>query len=89
MNNHEKEMIARLEAMPLNEARREIASGGTAFGNIGSPDHAFCSSWLGAKEATSNDKRTEETLLIARWGIAIAIAALVLSVISIGVALFK
>ncbi len=74
MNNHEKEMIARLEAMPLNEARRETASG--AFGDIGSPNHAFCSSWLGAKEVTSNDKRAEETLLIARWGIAIAIAAL-------------
>jgi len=64
MNNHEKEMVTRLEAMPLDQARHEIASG--AFGAIGSQKHTFCSSWLAAKEAARRDTREEETLRIAR-----------------------
>ena len=50
MRRHEKEMANRIDAMSIEQARREIASG--TFGNIGSDDHAFASSWLSLKESS-------------------------------------
>jgi len=88
MNRHEEEMIDRLEAMPLDQARHAIAMG--AFGAIGSLNHAFCSSWLAAKEASLKDEREQETLRIARRANRLAIAAVVLSVVTaIAVALMQ
>ena len=58
MNNRQKEIVDRLEAMPIDQARLEIASG--SFGDIGSPNHAFASSWLSAKEASLRDAREAE-----------------------------
>lgn len=64
MNRHQKEMVNRLEAMSIEQARREIASG--SFGDIGSPNHAFASSWLSVKEATLRDAREAKTASLAR-----------------------
>ena len=64
MSESDKNFIARLEAMPLEQARRELASG--TFGGIGSPNHTFASSWLAAKEAEFRDAREAETLSIAK-----------------------
>jgi hypothetical protein len=81
MNNHEKEMVARLAAMSLNQARHEIASG--AFGAFGSPNYAFCSSLLAAKEAAQRDTREEEALRIARRANKLAIIAIILSALAV------
>jgi hypothetical protein len=64
MNNPEREMIERLNAMPLEQARCEIASG--LFGDVGSPNHEFCSSWLYAKESAAREEREKESLSISR-----------------------
>jgi hypothetical protein len=64
MNNYQKEIVKRLETMPIETARLEIASG--AFGDIGSPNHAFASSWLSAKEASLRDAREAEMASILR-----------------------
>ena len=55
MNNIDKLMIARLEAMSLEQARRELACG--TFGAVGSQNHSVASSWLAVKEAESRDSR--------------------------------
>jgi hypothetical protein len=60
----EKKFIAELEATPLKEARRKIASGD--FGAIGSTSHTFVSSWLVIKEAEARDAREAETSSIAK-----------------------
>ena len=82
-------MIERLESMSLDEARRAIATG--QFGDIGSPNHAFCSSWLAALDASLQHARETEALTISREALTnsklatrIAIIALVLSVIVAG-----
>ena len=71
-------MIKRLESMPLDQARLEIAL--EKCGNIGSPNHALASSWLAAKQASVRDVREEKTLSIARRANTIAIIAMILSV---------
>ena len=64
ISESDKIFIARLEAMPLEQARRELASG--TFGNIGSPNHTFASSWLAVKEAELRDAREAETLSVSK-----------------------
>jgi hypothetical protein len=64
MDNYQKEMVKRLETMPIETARLEIASG--AFGDIGSPNHTFASSWLSAKEASLRDAREGEIASLLR-----------------------
>jgi len=53
MRRHEKEIADRIDAMSVKQARLEIASG--AFGDIGSPNHAFATSWLSTKEENLRD----------------------------------
>jgi len=48
MKNYQKDIAEQIDSMPVKEARMKIASGD--FGDIGSPKHAFASSWLSAKE---------------------------------------
>ena len=79
-------MIERLEAMPLEQARRAIASG--SFGDVGSPNHDFCLSWLSAKESAIREEREEESLYISRkalrnsiWATIIAAIALIIAAI--------
>jgi hypothetical protein len=55
MSESDKKFIAKLEAMPLEQARRELASG--TFGRVGSPNHSFALSWLAVKEAEFRDSR--------------------------------
>jgi len=87
MNNYDKSLVTQLEDMPFNEARDKIATG--KLGAIGSPQHAFCSSWLGAKEAALRDTREEETLRIAHKANKMAVFAIILGTISAGVALLQ
>jgi hypothetical protein len=73
MNSSEKEMLTMLESMPLDKARIAIAT--RQFGDIGSPNHIFCSSWLAAKESDVRDAREEESLSISRHALSISESA--------------
>jgi type IV secretory pathway component VirB8 len=88
LNNSDKEMIARLEKMPIEQARRELASG--TFGAVGSPNHRFASSWLAVKEAEERDKQdafnesiSRKALRNSNWANIIAISAIVIAIIAI------
>ena len=59
---NEKYIIERLKSMPIEKARYAIAEG--EFGDIGSPNHTFASSWLSAKEASLRDAREAEMALV-------------------------
>ena len=48
MKRHEEDIVDRIDAMSIEQARIEIASG--TFGDIGSPNHKFADAWLSAKE---------------------------------------
>ena len=74
MNRSEQEMIDRLESMPLSEARRAIATG--LFGDIGSPNHAFCTSWLQAKDAELLHARESESLDLSKQALGVSRDAL-------------
>jgi hypothetical protein len=64
MSDSDKKVIACLDNMTLEQARRELAWG--TFGSPGSPNHDFASQWLAVKEAEERDKRDAETLDIAK-----------------------
>ncbi|MDD5009462.1 MAG: hypothetical protein PHC68_13820 [Syntrophorhabdaceae bacterium] len=66
MKRYQKEMSDRIDAMSVEQARLALASG--VFGDIGSPNHAFASSWLAAKEASMREAREADTaaLLLAK-----------------------
>jgi|SRR3546814_822352 len=94
MRRPEQQMIERLEAMSLDEARRMIATGG--FGDIGSPNHSFCMSWLQAKDVELQHARESEALAISRDALSnsklatrIAIAALILTLIGFGIQYYQ
>jgi hypothetical protein len=53
MRRNQQEIAARIDAMPIEQARLEIASG--TFGDIGSPNQLFAASWLSAKEKNLRD----------------------------------
>ncbi len=78
MNSSDKKFIAQLEAMSLEQARRELASG--VFGKPGSGNHTFASSWLAVKEAESRDKREETMLSLTRSAKNIATAAMIIAI---------
>lgn len=88
MNDTERDLLARLEAMPLEEARTAIHT--KALGaSFGSPNHDFCVSWLAGKDAAAAAERDAETLSIARKALAnsrlatiIATMAMILSTIT-------
>jgi len=91
MDAIDKDSIARLEAMTINQARKEIASGN--FGVIKSPHHRFASDWLSAKEAEARDERDAITLSISRkalrnsnWANIIAISATIIAIMAIIIA---
>ena len=64
MNVIENDLLARLEAMPLEAARMSIHTG--ALGNmLDSPNHAFCVSWLAGKDAAAREAREERMVAIA------------------------
>ena len=88
MSDSDKKFIAKLEAMPLEQARRELASG--TFGNIGSPNHIFASSWLVVKESENRDNQDLRIEFISRkalrnstWANIIAIIAMIIAVMAI------
>lgn len=64
MNNKDKEMITRLEALPFIEARKTIKNG--ILYTIGSPNYTLALSWLEGKEAELRDERENETLSAAK-----------------------
>ena len=77
MNNAQREMIERLESMPLEQARRALASG--SFGDVGSPNHDFCLSWLSAKESAVREAREEESLSVSRKALRNSIGATIIA----------
>jgi hypothetical protein len=84
----DKSIIARLEAMSLEQARREFACG--TFGAVGSPNHRVAFSWLAVKEAESRDSResrlesmSRKALRNSNWANIIAIIAMILSAMAI------
>ena len=88
LNESDKKVIAQLEAMTLEQARKKLASGD--FGKQGSGNHDFASSWLSVKEAEERDKRSERSetislkaLRTSTWANIIAIIAIILSIIAI------
>lgn len=81
MNTYEKNDIERLEKMTIHEARVALAS--KEFGDITSPRHRFCLSWLEAKEAELRDLRESSTLRFARHAAYAAYAAAIIAAISI------
>jgi hypothetical protein len=94
MNNSQREMIERLQAMSLDNARTAVAT--AQFGSIGSPDHEFCVAWLAAQDARLGNARNEEQLGLSRRAVLaseratrIAILALILSLIAAAAALLK
>ncbi|HOI73005.1 MAG TPA: hypothetical protein PLO63_02550 [Syntrophales bacterium] len=58
MHNYQKDIADQIDLMPIDQARMMIASG--RFGSIGSPAHAFASSWLSAREANLRDAREKD-----------------------------
>jgi len=81
MNDSDRQVIARLEAMPLEQARREVASGN--FGRPGSVNHGFASLWLSVKESEERDKREAESLSISRNALRISYAAIIIAIMAI------
>lgn len=74
MSNGDKKMIACLDNMTLEQARRELAWG--RFGDPGSPNHDFASKWLEVKEAEERDNRDLDAISIAKEANKIASNAL-------------
>lgn len=64
MNRSDKKIADRIDAMSVEQARQEIASG--AFGAIGSPNHRFALSWLSTREAALRDAREAEAVSLTR-----------------------
>lgn len=71
MSPHEAQMLARLQAMKLPEARLALAR--KEFGDPpDSPNYLFASGVLAAMEAAERDAREETTLSIAKSALEIA-----------------
>ena len=81
LNKNEQNMVERLETMSLSDARNALAN--KQFGDIGSPNHRFCSSWLSVKESEVRDDRESRTLCWARHAAYAAYAAAIIATISI------
>jgi len=64
MKKYQQEMADRIDAMSIEQARLSIASG--AFGDVGSPNHAFASSWLAARETSAREAREAEMAALLR-----------------------
>ena len=77
MNRYQKEMVDRLDAMSLEEARKELASG--KFGDIDSQSYNFCLAWLSVKEASLCNANASEA---ARWARQAAYAAYVAAILT-------
>ena len=60
----EQQIINKLDAMTIEEARQAIAK--AEFGHGHGQDYMFASRWLSAKEASLRDSREAETLSVAK-----------------------
>lgn len=81
MNDAERDLLARLEAMPLEEARAAIHT--KALGaSFGSPHHDFCVSWLAGKDAAAKAARESESLSISRKALANSRLATIIATIA-------
>ena len=76
MDNSQKALIAKLEAMPFEEALRAIAEDKIYIGDPGSIDHNLVSGWIATKEAFLRHSREEESLSISKAANSIARDAL-------------
>lgn len=84
MNNHNKNIQDRLDAMPFIEARKAIIAGTIYV--IGSPNYAVALSWLEGKEAELRDQREAKThsftLRSVRIDRIIAVVAIMIAIIA-------
>lgn len=82
MDENEKDLKARLEAMPLEEAR--IAIHERKLGNgFDSPNHDWGLSWLKGKDDAARAEREKSTERWARHAAYAAYAAAIIAAISI------
>ena len=88
MNATEQDLLARLDAMPFEEAR--IAIHTRAFGDqFGSPNHDFCLSWLALKDAELDRERHSSTSRWARHAAYAAYAAAATAMIFSAISMFR
>jgi hypothetical protein len=80
MSVSDKKFVAKIETMTLGEARAALASG--VFGNPGSNNHSFASSWISVKEAKKRDEREETMISLTRSAKTIATAAMIIAIIA-------
>lgn len=80
LNKSEQNLVERLESMTIEDARKALAE--KQFGDIGSPNHHFCSSWLSVKESERRDERDFVTLNWARYATYAAYAAAIIAAVS-------
>ena len=87
MDESQINMIAHLESLPFMEARELVLR--NHYGHPGSRNQTLCEGWLAAKEAEAQDANEAENLSISRralshakWSNAIAIVALLVSVVT-------
>jgi hypothetical protein len=87
MTPSERDLLERLESMPLEEARRAIHT--RAFGNsFDSPNHEFCLSWLRSKDEELLIRRSSSTERWARHAAYAAYAAAAIAALSIITTIF-
>jgi hypothetical protein len=72
MDNAQKDMIEKLNSMPLEEARDAIATGKIYAGEIGSDTHKLALSLLASRETTLRDAHDSESLIISRKALEIS-----------------
>lgn len=88
MNALEKDMLARLEAMPLDKARTAIYTRELGA-DFDSPMHNFCVSWLTSKDAAAKIAREVETLSNSRKALMTSRVATVIAVIALLASIFQ
>lgn len=81
MNSTEKDLLAQLESMPLEEARTAIRNR-TLGNDFDSPNHAFCLSWLAGKEESARSMRERKLITIASRANFLACSAFIISAIA-------
>ena len=87
MHNSQMGMIETLESIPLEDARRLIASG--TYGKPGSENDQIAKAWLARKDTELAESRHRESISIARWTLVAAIAATVVAAIGAAIAWYR
>lgn len=87
MSKSDADLIAKLEAMPLELARAAIHNR-TLGHDFDSPNQALCLSWLAGKDSSLRSAREASTARWARHAAYAAYAAAAIAAISIAITIF-